>query len=73
MIATSKLSSKFQISIPKTVCEQQRWKPGQEFVFVPTENGVLIMPAASLEDLRGIARGADPTDFRDRVHTPGPE
>jgi bifunctional DNA-binding transcriptional regulator/antitoxin component of YhaV-PrlF toxin-antitoxin module len=66
MNATSKLSSNFQIAIPQTVCEQQRWKPGQEFVFVSTENGVLIVPAVSLEDLRGIAKGADPTGYRDR-------
>jgi hypothetical protein len=30
------LSSKFQISVPKSVREQQKWKVGQKFAFVPS-------------------------------------
>jgi AbrB family looped-hinge helix DNA binding protein len=60
------LSSKFQISIPKSVREHQHWKAGQKLVFVPKGNGVLLVPAPALDDLRGIARGADPENYRDR-------
>ena len=60
------LSSKFQISIPKSVRDHQDWKAGQQLVFIPKGNGVLIVPAPSLDDLRGIARGADPGNYRDR-------
>lgn len=60
------LSAKFQISIPKAVREHQQWKAGQKFVFIPKGNGVLLVPAPSLDDLRGIARGADPESYRDR-------
>ena len=35
MTATATLSSKFQISIPKAVREQQHWEAGQDFVFIP--------------------------------------
>jgi AbrB family looped-hinge helix DNA binding protein len=66
MAATTTLSSKFQISIPKSVREHQRWKPGQEFVFIPKGRGVLMMPVPERDELAGIARGARRTRYRDR-------
>lgn len=67
MSAHATLSSKFQISIPKSVRDAQHWQAGQKFVFVPRGKGVLVMPVPSLEDLRGLAAGADTTDgYRDR-------
>jgi AbrB family looped-hinge helix DNA binding protein len=63
---TATLSAKFQISIPKSVRTEQHWKSGQEFVFIPKGKGVLLMPVPSLEDLKGLARGADPSNYRDR-------
>lgn len=64
--ATTTLSSKYQISIPKSVREEQHWQSGQKFVFIPKGKGILIMPLPSFEELKGIAAGADPTNFRDR-------
>jgi AbrB family looped-hinge helix DNA binding protein len=64
--ATATLSSKYQISIPKSVREEQHWQSGQQFVFIPKGKGMLIMPVPSFEELRGIAAGAEPTNFRDR-------
>ncbi|MFT3803898.1 MAG: AbrB/MazE/SpoVT family DNA-binding domain-containing protein [Burkholderiaceae bacterium] len=66
MAATATLSSKFQISIPKAVREEQRWKAGQEFVFIPKGKGVLVMPVPELEDLAGMAVGARADGYRDR-------
>ncbi|CBL44178.1 transcriptional regulator, AbrB family [gamma proteobacterium HdN1] len=66
MTATVTLSSKFQISVPKSVREEQRWEAGQEFVFIPKGKGVLIMPVPELEQLAGIAKGARTDDYRDR-------
>ncbi|MFT4103016.1 MAG: AbrB/MazE/SpoVT family DNA-binding domain-containing protein [Burkholderiaceae bacterium] len=66
MAATATLSSKFQISIPKAVREEQRWKAGQEFVFIPKGKGVLVMPVPELEDLAGMANGARADGYRDR-------
>jgi AbrB family looped-hinge helix DNA binding protein len=60
------LSSKFQISIPKEVRESQGWKPGQKFAFIPRGRGVELVPVPKLEDIIGIAEGADPSDYRDR-------
>jgi bifunctional DNA-binding transcriptional regulator/antitoxin component of YhaV-PrlF toxin-antitoxin module len=64
--ATATLSSKFQISIPKSVCEDQDWQSGQEFAFIPKGKGMLMIPVPSLIDLQGIAEGADISHVRDR-------
>jgi AbrB family looped-hinge helix DNA binding protein len=63
---TAKLSSKFQISIPKAVRDEQHWEAGQEFVFLPKGKGVLVIPVPNLADLAGIAKGARKTGYRDR-------
>jgi AbrB family looped-hinge helix DNA binding protein len=66
MAATATLSSKYQISIPKSVREEQHWQAGQQFVFIPKGKGILIMPIPSFEQLKGLARGSDASDYRDR-------
>jgi len=65
--AIATLSSKYQISIPKSVREEQHWQSGQQFVFIPKGKGMLIMPVPNFEELKGMAAGADPTNFRDRT------
>ena len=66
MTAIATLSSKFQISIPKSVREPERWKAGQKFVFIPKGKGVLVMPVPEISDLVGLAKAAKPTNYRDR-------
>lgn len=66
MTATATLSSKFQISVPKSVREEQNWSAGQEFVFIPKGKGVLLMPVPTPDALHGIAKGASGRDVRDR-------
>jgi AbrB family looped-hinge helix DNA binding protein len=62
----STLSSKYQVSIPKELREQLSWRPGQKLAFLPKGKGVLIMPMPTIDDLVGIARGANPEGYRDR-------
>jgi AbrB family looped-hinge helix DNA binding protein len=66
MAATATLSSKYQISIPKSVRDEQHWEAGQEFVFIPKGKGVLVMPVPELDELAGIAKGASKEGYRDR-------
>ena len=61
MTAIATLSRKYQISIPKAVRDEQHWKAGQEFVFIPKGNVVLIMPVPELAQLSGLAKGAKTT------------
>jgi len=64
---TAKLSSKFQISVPKAVREPRRWRAGQLFAFIPKGEGVLLLPIPTVQQLSGIARGARKTGSRDRT------
>jgi AbrB family looped-hinge helix DNA binding protein len=66
MAASTTISSKFQISLPKEVRERQKWRVGQKLVFVETGNGVMLVPVPTAEELFGIAKGADPEGYRDR-------
>jgi AbrB family looped-hinge helix DNA binding protein len=63
---TATLSSKFQISIPKAIRAAQHWQAGLTFAFIPKGTGVLLVPVPKREVLKGLARGAAPTDYRDR-------
>lgn len=60
------LSAKFQISIPKAVRNARQWKAGQEFAFIPKGTGVLLVPVPEQTELAGIAKGANPENYRDR-------
>ena len=65
---TTKLSSQFRISIPKTLRTARRWGPGQEFAFIPKgEGGVLLVPVPKREDLAALAWGASSRGYRDRT------
>ena len=43
--------------------EQQ---PGQEFAFIPKGGGYLLVLSPTIQDLRGIAKGACTDNYRDR-------
>jgi len=62
----SRLSSKGQIVIPKEVRETLGLKPGQTVVFVTVGNTVTLVPQRDISDLRGIIKGADISNYRDR-------
>ncbi len=66
MTATSKISSKYQVSIPKVVRERLAWRPGQKVAFIAKGKGVLMIPVPDREALVGIARGANLDNYRDR-------
>lgn len=67
MAETATLSSKFQISIPKAIRQAQGWTAGITFTFIPKGNGVLLVPVPTLDALKGLAKGAANTDYRDRT------
>jgi AbrB family looped-hinge helix DNA binding protein len=64
---TARLSTKFQISIPKSVRMARQWKAGQLFAFIPKGEGMLLVPVPELEELVGMFPGAEPGDYRDRT------
>ena len=64
---TAKLSSKFQISIPKSIRTARQWQAGQVFAFIPKGEGMLLVPVPELEALAGLARGANRRGYRERT------
>ena len=45
----TKLSSKGQIIVPKLLRDIYHWQPGQEFVVMDTEEGILLKPKQVFE------------------------
>lgn len=58
MIYTTKLSSKGQVVLPKSVRISRGWKPGTELVVRERDNGVLLEPKrtkrGSMDRLFGV-------------------
>jgi AbrB family looped-hinge helix DNA binding protein len=65
-MSTATLSSKFQIGIPKDVRERLHLEAGQKISFVEKSGLVHLLPVPTLDALKGLARGAKTTDYRDR-------
>lgn len=62
---TTRLSSKGQVIIPKSVRQSHRWSVGQEFIVEETGDGILLRPVASfprttVDDVAGCLRYAGP-------------
>jgi len=65
-MSVATLSSKFQISIPKDVREAMNLKPGQRMAFLRIGSTLKLVPVPKIEDLFGIAKGANTDNYRDR-------
>jgi AbrB family looped-hinge helix DNA binding protein len=67
---TVKISPDFQIVIPKKIREALELKPGEELqIYVLDRSIRLLRPgqhSRSITELRGIAKGMQWTDYRDR-------
>ena len=71
-MSTTKLSSKGQIILPKSVRDAHRWKTGMEFSVESVEDGVLLKPLrpfgrTRIEDVAGCLKrpGAKPRSLEE--------
>jgi AbrB family looped-hinge helix DNA binding protein len=60
-VETTKLSSKGQVVIPKSVRDIHRWKTGLEFMVIDTGDGLLLKPKgpfapAKLSEVAGMLK-----------------
>jgi len=64
----TKLSSKFQLSIPKRIRDEMRLQAGQKFTIVALGNVIELIPVKSIKDAKGMLPLAqyDSADYRDR-------
>jgi AbrB family looped-hinge helix DNA binding protein len=65
-MAQTTVSSKYQVVIPKEIRERTGIKPGQKLSVIATASGVQLVRVPTLAELRGIARGADPSGLREK-------
>lgn len=61
-----KLSETFDVSIPVELRVAMNLKPGQQFAVIPVGNTLSLVPVPDLDELIGIAEGADTDTYRDR-------
>ncbi|WP_198266572.1 AbrB/MazE/SpoVT family DNA-binding domain-containing protein [sulfur-oxidizing endosymbiont of Gigantopelta aegis] len=68
---SAKLSSKYQISIPKAIRESMDIKSGQQFTLITRGSIIEMIPMQSIEDARGsfsefkIAEAVKSEQYRD--------
>jgi AbrB family looped-hinge helix DNA binding protein len=65
---TVKVSSKFQVAIPKKIREQVQLKPGEELQIFILDGSIRLRRPRPIQELRGIAKGMK-WKGEDRDHT----
>jgi len=61
-----KVSSKYQIVIPKDIRSRLKIRPGQEIGVIEKGGIAYLVPLKSLDELQGIAQGARIEGFREK-------
>ena len=61
------VSSKYQVVIPKEIRERMQIKPGQKLSVIAKGGVIYLVPVRGLGELRGIAKGADTSNLREKV------
>lgn len=68
----AKLSSKFQLAIPKAIREDLNLQAGQQFTLVARGNIIELIPLRSIQEARGMLSSGsfksykDSSEYRDR-------
>lgn len=60
------ISSKYQVVIPKQAREYLNLKPKQKLTVIQKDKMLILIPHASLQELKGIAAGARMDDYREK-------
>ena len=65
-MATTTISPKFQIVIPKEVREKLRLSPRQRLQIVEKGGIITLVPEMPLKSLKGLLKGMSKTDIREK-------
>jgi len=65
-MATTTISPKFQIVIPKEVREKLRLIPSQRLQVVEKGGVITLVPEVPLKSLKGVLKGLSKTDVREK-------
>ena len=62
----TRVSSKYQVVIPKDVRERAKIRVGQEFQVIAKGGSVTLVPDKPISAMRGFVRGMKTTGFREK-------
>jgi len=65
-MATTTISQKFQIVIPKDIREKLRLSPRQRLLVLEKGGLITLVPEVSLKSLKGAVKGLTKTDLREK-------
>lgn len=65
-MATTTISSKFQIVIPKEVRDKLHLSPQQRLQVIEKGGVITLVPEVSLKSLKGALKGMSKTDIREK-------
>jgi AbrB family looped-hinge helix DNA binding protein len=65
VVATVKVSSKYQIVIPQDVRERIELKPGQDVVIIEKDGVIHVIPLKPMKEMRGFLKGMETGQLRD--------
>lgn len=65
-MSTVTVSPKYQIVIPKEICETLHIKPGQKLEVLEFEGCLEFMPIKDIRSLRGSLKGMDTPSIREK-------
>ena len=65
-MARTRVSSKYQIVIPKDVRDRAKIRVGQEFQVITKGGNVTLVPDKPISSMRGFVRGIRTSGFREK-------
>ena len=65
-MARTRVSSKYQVVIPKEVRSRAGIRPGQEFQVIAKGGVIVLVPQRPLSAMRGFVRGIKTSGFREK-------
>lgn len=64
-MAKVKLSSKFQVVIPREMRQKLNLKPGEEIVMVENAGTIHLVPQKPIKQMRGFVKGGNTQNIRE--------
>lgn len=61
-----KISSKYQVVIPRSIREKFNLKPGQKIMFIPYNDTLRVVIVPPIEDAEGMFEGIDTDPQREK-------
>ena len=65
LMDTVKVSTKFQVVIPREIREDMKLKPGEKLVIIEKGGAIHLIPVGKIKHMRGFLHGVSSKGLRD--------